>query len=106
MAVLQKVYLPFTHKDHTIRTQYSNSQYSRREVIELNHVPADITGHVSENICKALSLIGVNVISNDSHSCNQLKRSDSIIIKFKYCKQKNNIIKNAKNRGTTRNLKI
>ena len=38
-------------------------QYSRRETIELNPVPADITeGALEENVCKALSLTGVNVV--------------------------------------------
>ena len=43
----------------------TNSQYSRRETIELNLVPADITEDVlEENICKALSLTGVNIVPN------------------------------------------
>ena len=38
------------------RNAVTNSQYSRREAIELNPVPADITEDVlEENICKALS---------------------------------------------------
>ena len=54
----------------------TNSQYSRRETIELNPVPADITEDVSEeNICKALSLTGVNVVPNDLHACHRMKRT-------------------------------
>ena len=38
------------------RNVVTNSQYSRRETIELNLVPADITEDVlEENICKALT---------------------------------------------------
>ena len=56
----------------------TNSQYSRRETIELNPVPADITEYfLEENICKALSLTGVNVVPNDLHACHQMKRTDS-----------------------------
>ena len=52
------------------RNAVTNSQYSRRETIELNPVPADITGDVlEENVCKALSLTGVNVVPNDLHAC-------------------------------------
>ena len=41
----------------------TNSQYSRRETIELNPVPAEIhEGILEESICKALSLTGVNVV--------------------------------------------
>ena len=54
----------------------TNSQYS--ETIELNPVPADITEDVlEENICKALSLTGVNVVPNDLHTCHRMKRTDS-----------------------------
>ena len=53
--------------EHNIVT---NSQYSRKETVELNPVPADITEDVlEENICKALSLTGVNVVPNDLHAC-------------------------------------
>ena len=41
-----------------------NSQYSKRETIELNAVPA-----LEENVCKALLLAGVHVISNDLQAC-------------------------------------
>ena len=55
----------------------TNSQYSRRETIELNPVPADITEDVlEENICKALSLTGVNVVPNDLHACHWMKKTD------------------------------
>ena len=44
----------------------TNLPCSRRETIELNPEPADITEDVSEgNICKALFLIRVNVVPND-----------------------------------------
>ena len=57
----------------------TNSQYSGRKTIELNPVPADITEHVlEENICKALSLNGVNVVPNDLHACHRMKRSDRV----------------------------
>ena len=61
-----------------------NCQYSRRETIELNPVPADITGDVfKENICKALSLTGVNVVPSDLHACHRMKGTDRLIVKFK-----------------------
>ena len=69
----------------------TNSQYSRRETIELNPVPADITG-------KALSLTGVNV-PNGLHACHQMKRTDRVIVKFKCRKQKNSVIYKRKNLG-------
>ena len=66
-----------------------DSQYSRRETIELNPVPADITEDTfEENVCKALSLTGVNAVPNDVHACHRMKRSDRVIVKFKCRKQK------------------
>ena len=71
----------------------TNSQYSRRETIELNPVPADITEDVlEENICKALSLTGVNIVLNDLHTCHRMKRTDRVIVKFKCRKQKNYVM--------------
>ena len=41
----------------------TNSQYGRRETIELNTVPAEIHEDIlEESICKVLSLTGVNVV--------------------------------------------
>ena len=66
-----------------------NSQYSRRETIELNPVLADVTEDVlEENICNAFSLTGVNIVLNDLHACHQMKRSDRVTVKFKCPKQK------------------
>ena len=71
----------------------ASSEYSRRETIELNLAPADITEDaLEENVCKALSLTGVNVVPNDLHACHQMKRSDRVIVKFKCCKQKNSVM--------------
>ena len=54
------------------RNAVTNSQYSRRETIELKRVPADITEDVLEkNVCKALSLTGVNVVPNNLHACHR-----------------------------------
>ena len=79
------------------RNAVTNSKYSRRETIELNPVPADITEDVlQENICKTLSLTGVNVVPNDLHACHRMKRSDRVIVKFKCRKQKKLLCINAK----------
>ena len=80
------------------RNAVGSSQYSRRETIELNPVPTDITEDaLEENVCKSLSLTGVNVVPNDLHACHQMKRSDRVIVKFKCRKQKNSVIYKAKN---------
>ena len=83
------------------RNAVTNSQYSRRETIELNPVPAEIHEDVlEESICKALSLAGVNVFPGDLQACHRMKRSDRVIVKFKCCKQKQSLIYKRKNLGT------
>ena len=80
------------------RNAVANSQYSRIETIE--PVPADITEDVlEENTGKALSFTGVNVVPNDLHACNRMKRADRVIVKFKYRKQKNSVTYKRKNLG-------
>ena len=82
------------------RNAVASSQYGRRETIELNPVPADITdAALEENVCKALSLTGVTVVPNDLHACHRMKRSDRVIVKFKCRKQKNSIMYKRKNLG-------
>ena len=55
-------------------------------------MPADITENVLEdNICKALSLTGVNVVHNDLHAYCQ------IIVKFRCYELKNSIMYKRKN---------
>ena len=71
----------------------TNSQYSKRETIELNPVPAVIHKDVLEDsICKALSLIVVNVVPENLQACYRMKRSDRVIVKFKYCNQKQSLM--------------
>ena len=65
------------------RNPVTNSQYSKREIIELNPVPAEIHDDVlEESICKALSRTGVNVVPEDLHACHRMKRSDRVIVKL------------------------
>ena len=79
------------------RNTVTNSQYSRREPVELNPVHAEIHEYVlEESICKALSLTGVNVVPEDLHACHRMKRSDRVIVKFKYRKQKQTLIYNVR----------
>ena len=83
------------------RNAVTNSQYSRRETIEVNPVPAEIQDDVLEaSVCKALSLTGVTVAPEDLHACHRMKRSERVIIKFKCRKQKQSVMYKHKNLGT------
>ena len=83
------------------RNAVTDSQYSRRETIELNPAPAEIHEDVlEESICKALSLTGVNVVPEDLRACHRMKRSDRVIVKFRCRKQKQSLIYKRKNLGT------
>ena len=67
----------------------TNSQYSRRETIERNPVPADITEDVlEENIYKALSLTGVKVVPNDLHACHKMKGTGRVMSNFNVASKK------------------
>ena len=65
------------------RNAVTNSQYNRRETMELNPVPAEIHKYVLEDsIFKALSLTGVNVAPKDLQAYHRMKRSERVIVKF------------------------
>ena len=62
---------------------------------------AEIHDNVLEaRVCKALSLTGINVVSEELHTCHRMKRSGRVIIKFKYRKQKHSVMYKRKNLGT------
>ena len=57
------------------RNAVTNSQYYRRETIEINPVPESLGDEIlEENVCKALSLTGVNVTPEQLHPCHHLKK--------------------------------
>ena len=73
----------------------TNSEYHRRETIEINPVPESLEDEIlEENVCKALSLTGVNVTPEQLHSCHRLKKRNRVIVKFKYRKQRQNVLFN------------
>ena len=83
------------------RNAATNSQYSRQETIELNPVPAEIhEDALEDNIYKALSLTGVNLVPEDLQACHRMKRLDRVIVKFKCHKQNQSLIYKHKNLGT------
>ena len=46
-------------------------------------MPAEIHEDIlEESVCKALSLIGVNVVPEDLNACHRMKRSGRVITKF------------------------
>ena len=59
------------------RNAVSNAQYHRRESLQINPVPASISDHVLENsVCRALSLTGHEVKSDDLQPCHRLKKKE------------------------------
>ena len=43
---------------------------------------------LEENVCKALSQVGVNFVPEDMHACYHMKRLAKVITKLKCLKQK------------------
>ena len=52
----------------------TNSQYHRREAFEVNPVLESLEESLEKNVCKALSLTGVNFTPEQLHSCHCLKK--------------------------------
>ena len=76
----------------------TNAQYHRRESVEVNPIPPSITDEELElNISEAFSLTGLEVTPNDLQACHRLKKKESVIVKFKCRKLKQNVLVNWKN---------
>ena len=75
----------------------NNTQYNRRETLEINPVPSDIADDVLEqSVCHALSLTGISVEPDDLQACHHMRKRDRVIIKFKCRKQKHHVLSNLK----------
>ena len=79
------------------RSNQNNAQYTRRETLEINSVPSDITDDVLEQpVCYELSLTGILVEPDDLQGCHHMRKKDRVIIKFKCRKQKHRVLLNHK----------
>ena len=79
------------------RSNQNNAQYTRRETLEINSVPSDITDDVLEqSVCYELSLTGILVEPDDLQGCHHMRKKDRVIIKFKCRKQKHRVLFNHK----------
>ena len=62
---------------------YRNSQYSRRECIEISGIPADIENKSLENTAlEIISRAGVNVHNENVEGCHRIGRNNATILKF------------------------
>ena len=74
------------------RNALRNTQYIRKEMLEINHVPHSIDNvEIEEKVCEALSLTGTKVKPDDFDACHRMKKKDKVIIKFKNRKQRNDV---------------
>ena len=79
------------------RNNLNNTQYNRRETLEINPVPSYIADDVLEqSVCHALSLTGTSVEPDDLQACHRMRKKDRVIIKFKCRKQKHRVLLNRK----------
>ena len=80
------------------RNAVSNSQYHRRETLEINPAPSAIQENVLEKtVCQALFLTGINVSPDELHSCHRLNKKYRVIVKFKCRKHRQNVLYNRRN---------
>ena len=57
------------------RNAVNNGQYHRRESIEISPVPASISDEkLKDNVCKALSLTGDELVPDHLQTCHRLKK--------------------------------
>ena len=78
------------------RLSLDNSQYLRREMIEISPVPMEVSNELEGLVCKALSLTGNKVSLDYIEVCHHLKNKENVIVKFKSRKWKYEIINNRK----------
>ena len=77
------------------RASLDNSQYLRRDMIELQPVPLSIDEKELETtICKVLSLTGPDISSSSLQSCHRLTNKNTVIVKFTDRKVRHNVIVN------------
>ena len=75
----------------------NNTQYHRRETLEINPVPSDIVDDVLEQfVYPELSLTGISVEPNDLQACHHMRKKDCIILKFKSRKEQHHVLLNQK----------
>ena len=78
-------------------SKWDNSQYLRREMIEISSVPLDVSNSELEGlVCKALSTTENEVHPDDLEAYHCLKKKENVIIKFKSRKLKYKVINNRK----------
>ena len=64
-----------------VRNAVSNSQYHRRETLEMNPVPSAIEDNVlEETVYQALSLTGINMSPDELHTCHRLNKKGRVIV--------------------------
>ena len=74
------------------RNALNNTQYVRRETIEINPIPQSVPNTDLENkVCLALSLTGTTVRPDDLQACHCMKNKEKVIVKFKDRKQRNKV---------------
>ena len=75
----------------------NNTQYNKRETLEINPVPPDIADDILElSLCQVLSLTEVSVEPDDLQACHHMRKKDRVIIKFKCRKQQHHVLSNHK----------
>ena len=59
------------------RNNMNNTQYNRRETLEINPVLSDIADDVLEqSVCQALSLTRISVELDDLQACHHMRKKD------------------------------
>ena len=66
---------------------WTNTQYSRRECLEISGIPSSVSDNDLEDaVCKAITKAGVAVSDKDIEGCHRVGKKGTAIVKF--CKRK------------------
>ena len=87
VSVTKKVNTVLSERLQTIKKQWANAQYSRRECLETSRIPASVRDNDLEDfVCKAITKTGVEVSDKDIEDCHRVGNICTTIVKF--CKRK------------------
>ena len=95
VAVSEKVSAELKIQMYKLEKEFNkNSQYSRRETIEIAGIPVSVSDNDLETKCiEIFGAIGVDIDANDLHACHRIKNSRTIV-KFISRKMANKVLKN------------
>ena len=75
------------------RQCWANTQYSRRECLEVAGIPRDVSNeNLESKVLEVFSKVGWEILSRDIEACHRLTNNDRVIVKFLRRKDCNQVL--------------